>query len=126
MADDESNLRRRRPRRRKRARCSREGCSRARAIDKTHCTQVCQLLDCEFVRLEHVCRAAGPGTDSIEAWARLVEISDAWSEYVQVRGRVNHIAERALLPRGLPPPTPRPGRDAFLNEAGVVRGYDVA
>jgi len=53
---------------------------------------VCQLLDHEFVRLEQACREAGPGATSTEAWASLVEIADAWSEYVKIRGIVNHIA----------------------------------
>ena len=57
--------------------------------------QVCQLLDPEFVRLESVCRAAGPGIGSTEAWTALVEIADAWSEYVMVGGILNHVADRA-------------------------------
>jgi hypothetical protein len=53
------------------------------------------LLDREFVRLESVCRATGPGTRSSEAWTALVEVADAWSEYVMVRGILNHVADRA-------------------------------
>ena len=44
------------------------------------------MLDHEFARLESVCRAAGPGTSSTEAWIALVGVADAWSEYVMVRG----------------------------------------
>jgi hypothetical protein len=53
------------------------------------------LLDHEFARLESVCRRAGPGTRSTEAWTALVEIADAWGEYVKIRGILNHIADRA-------------------------------
>ena len=53
------------------------------------------MLDHAFVRLESMCRAAGPGTKSTEAWTALVEIAEAWSEYVKVRGILNHIANRA-------------------------------
>jgi hypothetical protein len=53
------------------------------------------LLDHEFVRLEPVCRMAGPGAKSTEAWTALVGIADAWSEYVMVRGILNHVADRA-------------------------------
>jgi hypothetical protein len=74
--------------------CSRDGCSRSRARGNTHCTQVCLLLDHEFVRLERVCRQAGPGTRSTEAWTALVGIADAWAEYVMVRGILNHVADR--------------------------------
>ena len=42
-----------------------------------------------------VCRAAGPGTRSTEAWTALVGVADAWSEYVMVRGILNHVADRA-------------------------------
>jgi hypothetical protein len=56
---------------------------------------VCLLLDHEFARLKQVCRQAGPGTRSTEAWTSLVGVADAWSEYVMVRGILNHIAERA-------------------------------
>ena len=102
-------------------RCNRDGCRRSQAKGQTHCTQVCQLLDHEFVRLESVCRQAGPGAKSTEAWASLVEIADAWSEYEKVRGIVNHIATRPPLAlRGLPPPTPRPGREAF--HSSIVAG----
>jgi hypothetical protein len=88
------------PRKRSRRgpRCTRDGCRRTQSKGNTHCTQVCQLLDHEFVRLEQVCREAGPGTTSNEAWTALVEIADAWSEYVRVRGSVNHIAEKRRLP----------------------------
>ena len=55
-------------------RCTREGCNRSQAKGQTHCTQVCQLLDHEFVKLEQVCRIAGPGSKSTEAWTSLVEI----------------------------------------------------
>ena len=41
-----------------------------------------------------VCRAAGPGTRSTEAWTALVGVADAWSEYVMVRGILNHVADR--------------------------------
>jgi hypothetical protein len=34
---------------------------------------------------------AGPGAKSAEAWTALVEIADAWSEYVMVRGILNHV-----------------------------------
>jgi hypothetical protein len=78
-------------------RCSRDGCNRSQAKGQTHCTQVCQLLDHEFARLEQVCRQAGPGAKSTEAWTSLVEIADGWSEYVKVRGIVNHIATRPPL-----------------------------
>jgi hypothetical protein len=44
-----------------------------------------------------VCRAAGPGTRSTEAWTALVGVADAWSEYVQTRGILNHIATRSAL-----------------------------
>jgi hypothetical protein len=68
-----------------RRRCKCEGCRRTRAAGTTHCTHVCLLLDHEFARLESVCRAAGPGTRSTEAWTALVGVADAWSEYVMVR-----------------------------------------
>jgi hypothetical protein len=75
--------------------CSRDGCSRSQSKGNTHCTQVCQLLDHEFGKLESLCRQAGPGTRSTEAWTALVGIADAWSEYVVVRGILNHVADRA-------------------------------
>jgi hypothetical protein len=78
--------------------CSRDGCSRSQSKGNTHCTQVCQLLDHEFARLESVCRQAGPGSRSTEAWTALVGIADAWSEYVKVRGILNHVADRAQSP----------------------------
>jgi hypothetical protein len=74
---------------------TRDGCGRTQSKANTHCTQVCLLLDHEFVRLESVCRAAGPGTRSSEAWTALVGVADAWSEYVMVRGILNHVADRA-------------------------------
>jgi hypothetical protein len=74
---------------------SRDGCGRSQSKGNTHCTQVCQLLDHEFAKLESVCRQAGPGTRSTEAWTALVGIADAWSEYVVVRGILNHVADRA-------------------------------
>jgi hypothetical protein len=52
------------------------------------------MLDHEFVMLESVCRQAGPGTRSTAAWTALVGIADAWSEYVMVRGILNHVADR--------------------------------
>ena len=84
-------------------RCTRDGCGRTQSKGNTHCTQVCLLLDREFVGLEQVCRAAGPGAKSSEAWTSLVEIADAWSEYVKTRGILNHIATRSAL--DLPPET---------------------
>jgi hypothetical protein len=85
------------PRKRSRRgpRCIRDGCGRTQAKGNTHCTRICQMLDHEFVRLESVCRAAGPGTRSSEAWTALVGVADAWSEYVMVRGILNHVADRA-------------------------------
>jgi hypothetical protein len=53
-------------------------------------------LTCEFARLEQVCREAGPGAKSTEAWTALVEIADAWSEYVKIRGKVNQIAGKQI------------------------------
>jgi hypothetical protein len=44
-----------------------------------------------------MCRAAGLGTKSTEAWTALVEIAEAWSEYVKTRGILNHIATRSAL-----------------------------
>jgi hypothetical protein len=87
------------PRKRSRRgpRCIRDGCGRSQAKGHTHCTKVCQLLDHEFVRLESVCRAAGPGAKRNEAWTALVGIADAWSEYVQTRGILSHIANRQPL-----------------------------
>src|ERR1700682_3651586 len=84
------------PRKRSRRgpRCIRDGCGRTQAKGNTHCTRICQMLDHEFVRLESVCRAAGPGTRSTEAWTALVGVADAWSEYVMVRGILNHVADR--------------------------------
>ena len=84
------------PRKRSRRgpRCIRDGCGRTQAKGNTHCTRICQILDHEFVRLESVCRAAGPGTGSTAAWTALVGIADAWSEYVMVRGILNHVADR--------------------------------
>jgi hypothetical protein len=82
------------PRRRPGPPCARDGCGRSKSKGNTHCTQVCQLLDHEFARLESVCRAAGPGTRSTEAWTALVGVADAWSEYVMVRGILNHVADR--------------------------------
>jgi hypothetical protein len=78
----------------------------------THCTRICLLLDHEFARLESVCRAAGPGTRSTEAWTALVGVADAWSEYVQTRGILNHVADRAQSP------TP-PGYTATDTETGA-------
>ncbi len=85
------------PRKRSRRgpRCIRDGCERTQAKGNRHCSYICQLLDVELVRLERVCRQAGPGTRSTEAWTALVEIADAWSEYVKTRGILNHIADRA-------------------------------
>jgi hypothetical protein len=93
------------PRKRSRRgpRCTRDGCGRTQSKGNTHCTHVCLLLDHEFVRLEQVCRRAGPRGKSVEAWTSLVEIADAWSEYVKIRGIVNHIATRP--PLDLPRPT---------------------
>src|SRR6476660_7497573 len=93
------------PRKRSRRgpRCTRDGCGRTQSKGNTHCTQVCQLLDHECVRLESVCRAAGPGSKSTDAWAALVGVADAWSEYVKTRGILNHIAIRSRL--DLPGPT---------------------
>ncbi len=76
-------------------RCIRDGCGRTQSKGNTHCTRVCQMLDHEFVRLESVCRAAGPGTRSTEAWTALVGVADAWSDYVMVRGILNRVADRA-------------------------------
>jgi hypothetical protein len=53
------------------------------------------MLDHEFVRLESVCRATGPGTRSSEAWTALGGVADAWSDYVMVRGILHHVANRA-------------------------------
>jgi hypothetical protein len=75
--------------------CNRDGCSRSQSKGHSHCTQICRLLDDELARLESVCRAAGPGTRSTEAWTALVGVADAWSEYVMVRGILNHVADRA-------------------------------
>jgi len=82
------------PRKRSRRgpRCIRNGCGRTQSKGNTRCTHVCLLLDHEFARLESVCRAAGPGTRSTEAWTALVGVADAWSEYVKTRGSLNHIA----------------------------------
>jgi hypothetical protein len=77
-----------------RRRCKREGCRRTRAAGKTHCTQVCSLLDIELSTLESVCRFAGPGALSTEAWTRLVGLADAWSEYVKARGELDQFVKR--------------------------------
>ena len=84
------------PRKRSRRgpRCARDGCGRTQSKGNTHCTHGCLLLDHEFARLEQVCRQAGPGTRSTEAWTSLVGVADAWSEYVMVRGILNHVADR--------------------------------
>jgi hypothetical protein len=58
------------------------------------------LLDHEFARLEPVCRAAGPGTRSTEAWTALVRIADAWSEYVNASA----LLYRTIRDAGLPMP----------------------
>jgi hypothetical protein len=88
------------PRKRSRRgpRCARDGCGRTQSKGNTHCTHVCLLLDHEFARLESVCRATGPGTRSTEAWTALVGVADAWSEYVMVRGILNHVADRVQSP----------------------------
>jgi hypothetical protein len=85
------------PRKRSRRgpRCIRDGCGRTRSKGHSHCTQICRLPGDELARLESVCRAAGPGTRSTEAWTALVGVADAWSEYVTVRGILNHVANRA-------------------------------
>jgi hypothetical protein len=48
-----------------------------------------------------VCFAAPTGQSpqlqsrgSTEAWTALVGVADAWSEYVMVRGILNHVADR--------------------------------
>jgi hypothetical protein len=56
------------------------------------------MLDHEFAGLESVCRVAGPGTRSTEAWIALVGVADAWSEYVMVRGILNHVANQVRQP----------------------------
>jgi hypothetical protein len=84
-----------RTRSRRGPRCIRDGCGRTQAKGHSHCTQICRLLDDELARLECMCRAARPGTRSTEAWTALVGVADAWSEYVMVRGILNHVADRA-------------------------------
>jgi hypothetical protein len=95
----ENPLPERRPRRRRRRpvpearRCARDGCNRPGAQGGYgHCSTVCALLDRELSELENLCREAGNGLTSTEAWTSLVEIADAWSEYVRVRGCVNQMA----------------------------------
>jgi hypothetical protein len=56
-----------------RRRCKREGCRRTRAAGKTHCTQVCSLLDIELSTLESVRRFAGLGPAGQKAGSRLAE-----------------------------------------------------
>jgi hypothetical protein len=53
-----------------------------------------------------MCRAAGPGTKSTEAWTALVGVPDAWSEYVMVPGILNHVADRVQSVALAGPTTP--------------------
>jgi hypothetical protein len=104
---------------------------------------MCESVDTEFCRLESLYQTAGDPTLSREAWLTLVDLNDQWSEFVRIRGALH----KNISARGLP--TPRTSRArhqrfpavqqdgtdiravsrigvAFFNEAGVVRGYDVA
>lgn len=78
-----------------RKRCRRQGCTRPKAIGKSHCSVICFMVDKELARAESLCREAGYGKKTAELWATAVELSDAMTHYLQLAQQVRHQIKRA-------------------------------
>ena len=73
-------------------RCHREGCNRRMARSHNYCSFLCRLIGVQMLQAQRICELVGPGTQTGELWAAVVEMSDAWSKAQRLQTHLRNCA----------------------------------
>jgi len=89
---DTPTKRGRRGQSRGRSKCARVGCPRTAAAGREYCSSVCHFVVNLYPAVENVCRATGSDPVAVEAWASLVTLNDALTDFLKADNRVYRAA----------------------------------